>query len=173
MSEEDTDDSNDPNSSESEDRPRAFRLRAGLRSLSTLLGNLVEVSVDESPPPVNSANRTTVEGGGEYRRRQEDQPERTRVKRVRKTTADHLIDTRLDGDEFLVTADVPGASKDDLSVGIDSSTNQLVIGREGTVLERVEIPWRSPETTEAWFNNGVLEIRVRRSRTNRRIDSPG
>lgn len=171
MSEEDTDDPNDPNSSESEDRPRAFRLRAGLRSLSTLLGNLVEVSAG-APPPVNSADRTTVEGGGEYRRRQEAQPERTRVKRVRKTTSDYLIDTRLDGDEFLVTADVPGASKDDLSVGIDSSTNQLVISREGTVLERVEIPWRSPETTEAWFNNGVLEIRVRRSSTNRRIDSP-
>ncbi|UTF55011.1 Hsp20/alpha crystallin family protein [Natronosalvus rutilus] len=171
MSEEDTDDPKDQNSSESEDRPRAFRLRAGLRSLSTLLGNLVEVSAGD-PPPVNSADRTTVEGGGEYRRRQEDQPERTRVKRVRKTTADYLIDTRLDGDEFLVTADVPGASKDDLSVGIDSRTNQLVISREGTVLERVEIPWRSPETTEAWFNNGVLEIRVQRSSTNRRIDSP-
>ncbi|QLG63941.1 Hsp20/alpha crystallin family protein [Halorarum salinum] len=72
-----------------------------------------------------------------------------------------MFDARFDDDEFVVTADVPGTSKDDLSIGIDPKTNDLVIGKNGTVLERVSLPWQSPEATRVWFNNGVLEVRVR------------
>lgn len=74
---------------------------------------------------------------------------------------ENLFDTRLDGDEFVVMADIPGATVDELTVGIDPRTNQLVIGRGDTVLERVDTPWNAAETSRAWFNNGILEVRLR------------
>lgn len=74
---------------------------------------------------------------------------------------DHLIDTRRRDDEFVVVADVPGASVDDLSAGIDRRSNELVIGRNGDVLGRVDLPWESAEAVAVLFNNGVLGVRLR------------
>ena len=71
-----------------------------------------------------------------------------------------LVDTRVEDDEFIVTADIPDTTRDDLSVGIHPRTNTLVIGRDGSVLRRVDIPWLSPEATRVWFHNGVLEVRL-------------
>ncbi len=74
---------------------------------------------------------------------------------------EHLFDTRFDGGEFVVIADMPGTDVAELTVGIDPRTTQLVIGRGDTVLERVDAPWNAVEITRAWFNNGILEVRLR------------
>lgn len=165
MSDEDTDEQDDPElgESEAEDHSRGFRLEAGLRPLSGLLGNLAEVKVSESPPPPeNPVDWTTVDESSGDQQQREDKAERKRTKRARTVESDnYLIDTRFDDNEFIVNADIPGASKDDLSVGIHPNTNQLVISKDGTVLERVDLPWKSPETTKVWFHNGILEVRLR------------
>lgn len=84
-----------------------------------------------------------------------------RGNRAREPASDDcLIDTRFN-DEFIVIADIPGACKDDLSVGIDSKTNTLIISKDGFVLERVPLPWQSTEATTVRFNNGILEVRIR------------
>ncbi|MFP8955627.1 Hsp20/alpha crystallin family protein [Natrialbaceae archaeon A-CW3] len=167
MSDENTDEQDEPKSSESgiENQSRGFRLEAGLRPLSNLLGNLVEVRASESPPPPeNTVDWTAVEEMDTDQQQRDKPSERKRTKRVQKAELEgYLIDTRFDDDEFLVTADIPGASKDDLSVGINPTTNQLVISKEGTVIDRVDLPWESSETTVVWFNNGVLEVRLRSS----------
>ena len=147
-----------------------FHLEAGLRPLRDLLGNLVEVSVTDAPPPSEeSTDWSTVDDEssrrsvGEPRRStNRDRTNRARKKRQRTSPSDeYLIDTRREDGEFVVTADIPGASKDDLSVGIDPWTSELVISLGGTVLERVDPPWHSVEATKVWFNNGVLEVRLR------------
>lgn len=73
------------------------------------------------------------------------------------------IDTRLRDDELVVVADLFLTTADDLTVGIDRNGDDLVICMEGTVVGRVELPWESSEATRARFNNGVLEVRLRRA----------
>lgn len=164
MSDDDTNDRDDPEREESggEDRSRGFHLEAGLRSLSSLLGDLIEVNVNESPPPpAESVDWSNVDES-EGEQRSDDRSRRKRTVRVRKAESEEcLIDTHFDDDEFVVTADVRGTNKDELSVGIDPKTNDLVIGKDGSVLARVPLPWQSPETTNVWFNNGILEVRMR------------
>ena len=143
---------------------RGFHLEAGLRPLKDLLGNLVEVTVTDAPPPPDeTADWSSVEDSS---RRPLDESDRTppaeRPSPDRSSAdAEYLVDTRRENGEFVVTADVPGASKSDLSVGIDPRTNELVIGVDGTVVERVDPPWRSVEASKVWFNNGVLEVGLR------------
>lgn len=160
MSDEDPNERDDADEdARDEDRARGFHFEVGLRSLSGLLGDLLEVSASNSPPPNDPADWSTVDesAGG---RRQRDTSDRGRSTRGR-ADEEYLVDTRIEGDEFVVHADIPGATKDELSVGIHPRTNDLVIGREGDVIERVEIPWASHEATNVWFNNGVLEVRLR------------
>ena len=164
MSDKNADEGDDSERDESGDeaRSRGFHLEAGLRPLSELLGNLIEVNVSESPPPPSDPVAWETVDEGRVDRESRGENRRKRTKRVRKTRSDAcLIDTHFEDEEFVVTADVPGSSKDDLSVGIDPRTNTLVISKDGTVLERVDLPWESPETTNVWFNNGVLEVRMR------------
>lgn len=77
----------------------------------------------------------------------------------------YLLDTRFEGDAFVVIADIPGASQEEVSVGINHSTYKLVIKNDGKVLERVPLPWYPVEVTRAWYNNGILDARVRPTRS--------
>jgi len=77
----------------------------------------------------------------------------------------HLLDTRFEDDEFVITAEIPSARKDGLVVGIDRNTNKLVIKKNETALERIPIPWDSVRVTRVWFHNGVLEVRVQSDKT--------
>lgn len=167
MKNEDTDGDENPGQerSKAEYRSRGFRLEAGLRPLSGLLGDLIEANVSEPPPPPeDTVEWETVDETERDHYFQGEKPEHKQTKRIRKWISDdQLFDTRFDDDEFIVIADIPGASKDNLSVGINSVANTLVIAKEGTVLGRVELPWDSPETTKVWFNNGVLEVRLQAS----------
>lgn len=156
----------EPEKSTTDEQRRGFHLKAGLRPLSDLLGNLVEVNLTNAPPPPKTAGNTDewsdTDDTGMNHQRSESDSERTRTKQVRKSTGEEcLIDTRLTDGELTITADIPGASKEDISVGRNPKTNKLVISRDGTVIGRVALPWESPETTKIWFNNGVLEIRMR------------
>lgn len=73
---------------------------------------------------------------------------------------DYLVDTHRTADEFVVTAELPGVSAEDLSVGIDVQPNDLVIAVEGQAIERIPLPWPSTNAAKVWFNNGVLEARL-------------
>ena len=81
------------------------------------------------------------------------------------STDDHgyLVDSRSDGEDLVVTADVPGVDIDDLVVGIDPRANDLVIGAHGSELERVTLPWDAMDAVDATVNNYVLEIRLRQA----------
>lgn len=163
MSEDDPTEHDDEDE-ESRDEPRArgFRLEAGLRSLTGLLGNLIEVSAEKSrPPPDQPVDWSTVDN--EYRGPHRRDTASSRRRRSRSSGDDSdaaLVETRIEDDEFVVHADIPDATKDDLSVGINPRTNDLVIGRNDRVIERIGIPWTSHEATNVWFNNGVLEVRI-------------
>lgn len=162
MSEEDPDEPDDAaDESRDDQRARGFRFEAGLRSLTGLLGNLIEVSAENSPPTDDTVDWSTVENDYRGSRRRDATSSRRRRSRGGDVGSDAaLVETRVEDDEFVVHADVPGATKDELSVGIDPRTNDLVIGRDGSVIERVDIPWDSHEATSVWFNNGVLEVRI-------------
>jgi HSP20 family molecular chaperone IbpA len=89
-----------------------------------------------------------------------EQPTRTNSKERSEEFGRFHIDAHQTDDEVVVIADTPGVSKNDLVVGIDQKTTDLVLGKGGTGRYRVILPWDSVEVTEAWFNNGVLEIRL-------------
>lgn len=167
MSDEGTDEGDDAESEESAIDERAsgsasrgFRLDAGLRPLTDLLGSLIEVNVSDAPARPQEPD----DGSDPTHRPTADESRSAGTKRVRSTRTENggcFVDTRWIDGEYLVTADVPGASRDELSVGIDPQTNELVIGRDGSALERVGLPWTSAEATKVRFNNGVLEVRLR------------
>lgn len=147
---------------------RGFHLEAGLRLLSDLLGDLVEVNISNAPPPPEKTEEAvewanTDETGVELQRSEStSESKRKRTKHVRESPAEQcLIDTRLTDSELTITADIPGAKKDDISVGRNPRTNKLVISMDGTVIGHIDLPWESPEATKVRFNNGVLEIRMR------------
>lgn len=163
-----SDDADEPDESELEGpaadkRLRTFHLEVGLRPLSGLLGPLIEADVTKSaPPPGDEVDWTPVDETSEDHQRRDVPTRRKRTKRVRQTKAEkYFLNTRFEDDEFVVTADIPGATKDDLAIGVDRNTNKLVIKKNETILGRVTLPWDSVEPTRVWFNNGILEVRVR------------
>lgn len=139
-------------------------LQAGLRSLSEGLGNLVGEDARRTSSRRGVGTRPSAgrERTSLSRRADESEPERIEPSRGSTVeSAECLVDTRLADGEFVVTADLLGASKDDVSAGINPRTNELVISKADTTVGRVDLPWSSPETKNAWFNNGILEVRVR------------
>lgn len=157
-----TENGTEENDSDLEEQVRGFRLGVGLRPLSEILGDLIEVNASEVPPPSErTVEWETVSETGADSQRGSDERGTHRKRRVDTDSAECLIDTRWTDDEFVVTADVPGAGIEDVSVGIDPRTNELVINRDDAVVGRVDLPYESPEATQVWFNNGVLEVRIR------------
>lgn len=140
-----------------------LRLEGVLEPVTGLLGSLVGLGADTgSPLPGDSVDWTTVEertGGGAPGDRGSGGGRTRRTGETRE--GEYLLDTRFDGEEFVVTADIPGTSRDDLTVGIDPDTTEFVIKRDGTELERIATPWESVEPVRVLFNNGVLEARFR------------
>lgn len=76
------------------------------------------------------------------------------------TTEGYHVRAEFDGEEFVVVADLLDASMEEISAGLARGGRELVIQREGSTVARVDLPWRAT-TTRAWFNNGILEIRLR------------
>lgn len=114
-------------------------------------------SLPERPPrprPSTSRERTSQNQRG-------DEGERERTKLTPTQEGEEcLIDTRTVDGEFVVLADFCGASVDDITVGVDTTSNELVIGKSGSIVVGVPLPWDAPAVRLARFNNGVLEVRV-------------
>ena len=96
--------------------------------------------------------------------------DRSRMRRIRSAgpSSDHNVAIRADNDELLVVADVAGADPDDVTVGFDDSV--LVIAVGGAELDRIEVPWREPNS-RATIKNGVLTVQVRPETTE--TEGPG
>lgn len=132
-------------------------INVGVQPISDLLGGILDRGV--SPRPERSerkrfgdAARTDPEAPAGRRRRETDD--------AVDVADDYLVDSHRDGDEFLVTAELPGVDEDDLSVGIDVESNDLVISVDGRTIDRIALPWSSTDATRVWFNNGILEVRL-------------
>lgn len=144
------------------------RVEVGLQPVTGLLDSLLGLGASTgSPLPGESVDWTTVDDGAGERtgdRAHRDPASRPSQSRRTGETADgeYLLDTRYDGDEFVVTVDIPGATREALTVGLDRDTDRLVIINDGTELERLELPWDAVEPGRVLFNNGVLEARMRR-----------
>lgn len=128
-----------------------FRFAIGLRPLSDLLG------IDVSYAPWSDLDAEQAAGDETLTPAEADDCEVGRARE--EPTSRYHVSTSRKEDEIAVTADLPGVSKDDLSVGFDLRRSALVIAVEGTVVERVSLPWPA-RADRVQFNNGVLEIRV-------------
>lgn len=150
-----------------DDRFTELRLEVGLQPVTGLLDSLLGLGASTgSPVPGESVDWTTVDdradgdAGDEGLRDDSSGPSQSR--RVEEIAdGEYLLDTRYDGDEFVVTMDIPGATEEDLTVGLDRESNRLVIQKDDTELERIELPWNDVEPGRVLFNNGVLEARMR------------
>lgn len=100
--------------------------------------------------------------GSDEEGRSDDGDDRSRTKRVRVDTDDYLTAIRWEDDTFVVTADLPGVEREDLSVGTTSDRERLVIRAGDEVVDRVPLPEPRPavDAIEARYNNHVLEVRV-------------
>lgn len=77
------------------------------------------------------------------------------------TDEDHLVDVREDEDGVVVLADLPRATAESVTVGIDRERDDLVIGLDGDVIERIGLGKADITVANSTFRNGVLEIRLR------------
>ncbi|MFW5911685.1 MAG: Hsp20/alpha crystallin family protein [Halolamina sp.] len=70
--------------------------------------------------------------------------------------ADSHVDAFDEGEELRLVADLPGATKEELSLQCDGETLTI---EAGEYRERVRLPTKVDEhSAEATFNNGVLEV---------------
>lgn len=133
-------------------------VNVGIGSLADLLGGLLD------------AGSTARRSEGEWQRvdetthgDREGSPETTMPEPDGPVDVadEYLLDTYRDGDEFVVRAELPGVSEEDLSVGIDVHSDELVVAADGRTIDRVALPWSSTDAAKVWYNNGILEVRLR------------
>lgn len=73
---------------------------------------------------------------------------------------DYHVDVRHDDEgRLVVVADLPGVDHEDLTVGLDEDSDELVVGVEDRAVERLPLPWPVADV-EGRFNHGVLELRI-------------
>ena len=76
------------------------------------------------------------------------------------TTDDYLVDVREEDDAVFVLADLPQTTAEEITTGIDREREELVIGVEGSPVERIPLGDADIVVADSTFNNGVLEIRL-------------
>ncbi|WP_306061698.1 gas vesicle protein GvpH [Natronococcus wangiae] len=103
---------------------------------------MIEGNVSGVPPPsAEPIERADVDDGKAARRRETSDSKRKRKKRTRERPSEEcLVDTHLIDDEFIVTADIPGARKGDVAAGLNPRTDELVISKNGAIVGRVTLP---------------------------------
>lgn len=74
---------------------------------------------------------------------------------------DHLVDVREEEDAVVVLADIPQATAEDVTAGIDRERGDLVIGLGSDVIERIALGDAGIAVADSTFRNGVLEVRLR------------
>lgn len=83
----------------------------------------------------------------------------------RSTDEEYLVDVREEEDGVVVLADLPRATAESVTVGIDRGRNDLVIGLDGKVVERIGLGEADISVADSTFRNGVLEVRLRTDET--------
>lgn len=162
---EDPADGDDPNRSDDDRRLR--RGEVGLQPLADLLDRLRRLAERESVETETSASVSSVDEflkrhQAEERQRRREAAGESADTAVDTTTAEgYHVQTQYEGDEFVVVADLLGASIEDLRAGLVPDRNELVVRRDDETVVRVGLPWLEAEPTRARYNNGVLEIRLR------------
>lgn len=149
-------------------------LQTALQSLSDGLRNVAKGDTSDTAPSRRPPQPRPSAGRKQTKQNQPtDTEKRKRKKRTHASESEEcLIDTRFTDDEFIVISDMFGASIDDISVGINHRTNELIISKTGTVVGRVDLPWASPEIKKAWFKNGILEVYMKSEDSESVNDSP-
>lgn len=143
-------------------------INVGLQSVTDLLDSLGVGGVSHRPQgePESRGGRERAERDAWPPDSESDQDAATQP------PEDYLVDTHRTTDEFVVTAELPGVSGEDLDIGIDVQSNDLVIAVEGQAIERIPLPWSSTNAAKVWFNNGVLEVRLEPVGTHRDDEDP-
>jgi HSP20 family molecular chaperone IbpA len=111
-------------------------------------------SVSTGPDPDSLWERLGVDGPtGEPSETTETTPD--------DTNGEHLVDVREAEDGVVVLADLPRATAESVTVGIDRGRDDLVIGLDGDVIERIPLGGADITVANSTFRNGVLEVRLR------------
>jgi|GEM_PF-4048772 len=85
---------------------------------------------------------------------------RHRRGRVADDAGEHLTTVRHDGEDVVVTADLPGVEMSDLTVGVTEDGRTLVVAADGEELARIPVENWDESAVSATFNNFILEVRV-------------
>ena len=118
----------------------------------------VEYSTDVRTGLDDVAN--SVHGDSSVSDRRTRRPSTTdRPRTKRQYSSDHLTTTRRDGDELVVSMDLPGVNPDDVVVGL--SEGDLVVTVEDRPIERIPLELPEVEAKSARYKNGILEVRLR------------
>lgn len=141
---------------EDADEPRAD----GMHPLAELLDTLLTVAESDRVSAETGGSISTVEDHLD-RRRAEERSRREAGRSGDAAADDYHLRTQRYGDEYVVVADLLGATEDEIEAGVSRRTGELVIRRSGEVVGRASLPWDDAEATSAWFNNGILEIHLR------------
>ncbi|MEM4781702.1 MAG: gas vesicle protein GvpH [Halalkalicoccus sp.] len=72
----------------------------------------------------------------------------------------YLVDVREADDGIVVLADLPQATAERVTAGIDRGRNDLVIGLDDEVVERIALGDADIAVADSTFRNGVLEVRL-------------
>lgn len=130
------------------DRNRLGRTPKGKPSSSDRFSLDFDVSIGSLGGDERSGDR-----GGRSRNRR-------RRGRVADDAGEHLTTTRYDGEDVVLTADLPGVETSDLTVGVTEDGRTLVVGADGEELARLPVENWDESAVSATFNNFVLEVRV-------------
>lgn len=88
---------------------------------------------------------------------------RDRAEPVAAAETDHTTTVQSVDDGCVVTLDLPDVTPRELSAGVDGSARALVVADDGGVIERVALPRGDLEVRGASYNNGVLDVHLRRT----------
>lgn len=141
-------DSNQPRRRPGRDRRELGRTPKGKPSSSDRFSLDLDVSIGSLGGDDRSGDR-----GGRSRKRR-------RRSRVADDAGEHLTTVRHDGDDVVVTADLPGVEMSDLTVGVTEDGRTLVVGADGEELARLPVENWDESAVSATFNNFILEVRV-------------
>lgn len=162
------DDRDEGESYDENDRSDADRPAGRLQPLVDLLDGLLTIAESDRVADgrgriaeVDASVSTVDDFLGDHRT---DRPSESTASSGRSeptATGEYHVGTQYDGDEFVVVADLLGASMDEVAAGLTQAGDELVVQHGGETVARVDLPWRTATVTRARFNNGVLEIRLR------------
>lgn len=130
------------------DRNRLGRTPKGKPSSSDRFSLDLDVSIGS----LGGDERSDARSGRSRKRR--------RRGRVADDAGEHLTTVRHDGDDVVLTADLPGVEMSDLTVGVTDDGRTLVVAADGEELARLPVENWDESAISATFNNFVLEVRV-------------